>query len=266
MTNHSTEPTGDDAQLHVETTQALIGVTLTDIDALLPLVAALTSSRQRGLGFLTWEAKQAQAAQAKKEARDRRLREQAGQPIGPGERPTPGNLAGLSVEHELWFTLRDQVRRATRDLLRTRAMCTTFKLPKDPTSRQLIDHLRFLVGDITTPHVLDYIAHDLAAAFAAAKQLIDGQPRTKLTSACPHCGRRTLVVYFEDTGEDIIRCDRDPRTGHYETCTCPDPLCACKTRPVSHRHTWYRARGTGPDGWLTLANRLTITRTTQGAS
>ena len=81
--------------------------------------------------------------------------------------------------------------------------------------------------------------------------------RTVLDANCPHCENRTLVVYFAD---DLIRCDRHPKTGRYEDCTCSDPLCECKIRPASFRHEWHRSKGTKPNGWWALADRLNLER------
>lgn len=231
---------------------------LTALAQLAPRVVDLVDTRQRGLGFLTPDAKTAIARQVAADRRAHAQRLKAGQVVGPGESPAPGNLNGLSVHAELWATLRHQVRRVVRALANT-GVCTTHTLPTAPDTGDLIGHLTALVTD----HDLDAdtlleLLDDLVAAHDAADRLLDGNDRT-LVGDCPHCGQRSLVAYFRD---DQIRCDRNER--HRQPCICNAPVCDCKRNPSSHEHTWYRTR-TGSEGWYGLADRLSTTRAGGGA-
>lgn len=266
-----------DAQLQPEAThaellddlQTQVGELLTTLANLAPMVEALTDTRQRGLGFLTPEGRDAQDRihRAGKQAGADRLegsRIATWAPgvdivdVGPGESPAPGNIGGLSMAADIVTTLHHTARYLIN--LQARAgICTLVRIPTEPTTEQLVAAVRQLTWQTTSLRHLEAVRRDLEHLRDETLRLIDGNDRTVLNADCPHCGNRTLVVYFAD---DLIRCDRHPKTKRYEPCTCPDPLCDCKTRPVTYRHEWHRAKGTKPNGWWALADRLNLERST----
>jgi hypothetical protein len=244
--------------------QTAIAEQLTTISNLAPLITALTDSRQRGLGFLTWEGKQIQDAMIRKDREDldQRIRTaratgrlpKDGFIVGRGESPSPGNIVAISVEATFHFALHDQVRRLLRGLA-TQGVCSLTRIPEDADVPDLVAALRALIWQSTDMGHLQAVHRDLEHLVEEARRLIDGNDRTLLGTECPHCDRRTLVVYFAD---DLIRCDRDPKTGRYEPCTCNDPTCSCKTRPQAFRHEWHRTKK--PHTWQALSDRFNFTR------
>lgn len=233
---------------------------------LAPMVINLVDTHQRGLGFITYEGKQLQDQMIRRDREDLAKRQRQarylgrlpkdGFIVGRGESPAPGNVAGISAEAEIWATLSDLVRRLVRDQA-TRGLCTLTRIPTEPTIEDLLAGLRSLVWQTPTMQLLETTRRDLEHLRETALALIDGNDRTVLGADCPHCERRTLVVYFK---EDLIRCDRDPKSGRYEPCVCNDPVCGCKTGRGEFRHEWHRAKGTKPNGWWALADRLNLTR------
>jgi hypothetical protein len=242
---------------------------LTTISNLVPLISALTDSRQRGLGFVTYEGKQIQDEMIRKdrEERDRLIkyaRRRGRLPLdglisGRGESPAPGNIVAISVEAHVHTTLHHVIRQFIKDQANN-GVCALTRAPENASLHQLIVATRSLAWACTSTTLLDAIDRDLEQLVDDAHRLIDGNDRTVLAANCPHCGNRTLVVYFAD---DLIRCDRHPKTGRYEPCTCPDPLCECKSRPRAFRHEWHRTKGTKPNGWWALADRLNLERNTR---
>lgn len=246
-----------------------ITTALADLGADVDLVVSLTDSHQRGLGFLTPTAKQVLDDQVRKERRDRREQprrlDDHGRPVvglnwlnrtataaGTGEITSPGNFRAITSLAEIWAALTHQVRRCVRHLA-TQRVCTLHRLPEHADVPDLLAHLGRLVDDIDDVDLLESILTDLADVHEQATNLIDGNPKAAHPDPCPWCGRHTLVVYFR---EDLIRCDRDPGTGHYQPCVCRYPWCDCKRRPVSHRHTWHRTRATSADGWYGLKDQI----------
>lgn len=250
----------------LDDTQTAAAELLTTIANLAPLITALTDSRQRGLGFLTYEGKQIQdemirkdrddLAERQRTARNQGLLPRDGFIVGRGETRAAGNIVAISVEAQLHAGLHHQARRLTTAIART-GVCSLTRVPESATTTQLVAALRALVWQTTTTDPLDELTTDLEHLIDDAHRLIDGNDRTTLGADCPHCGRRTLVVYFAD---DLIRCDRDPKTGRYEPCTCRESICECKTRPQAFRHEWHRAKHNKPNGWWALADRLNHTR------
>lgn len=109
-------------------------------------------------------------------------------------------------------------------------------------ARRLADLLEHAAG-----WVLVRAARELGEAAAALSEAIDGQPTARLPADCPHCGRRSLIVFFD---EQIIRCNR--RAG--QVCVCRDPQCRCHD---GKRHEWRQQIGTGQFGeWGVLAGLL----------
>lgn len=225
--------------------QTSISELLSTIANLTPMVESLTSTHQRGLGFLTPEGKEAQGRMHRAEKIAGAQRRKDGYDIGPGESPSPGNIGGLSMAADIHVTLHHCARYLI-NLQARHGICTLTTIPTEPTTDDLIAAVRALTWQtFAMPH-LEAIRRDLEQLRDDTLRLIDGNDRTVLNADCPHCGLRTLIVHFTD---DLIRCDRNPRSKRYEPCTCPDPLCDCKVRPVTFRHEWHRAKGDKVGGW-----------------
>lgn len=255
--------------------QTRIGALITEFTSTLAsLVTELTTTQQRGLGFATYDAIQAQNAAVRSERNDlaalvagslsRGVLPSEGYVTGAGESPNPGNLAGINVDALIWATLLHNVRQLVADQVKFghyRGWCTwpPVHVPTEPAIGDLLVALRALVWQSPNMALLHAVHRDLTNLRDEALRLVDGNDKTILAAPCPHCGNRTLVVYF---ATDTIRCDRHPKTGRFEPCTCPDPLCACKERPREHRHEWYRAKGARHDGWYTLDRLINPDRDT----
>lgn len=262
---NTTEPVNT-AEL-LDDAQGALAEQLTTVANLVPLIAALTDTRQRGLGFVTYEGKQIQDAMIREARADltARIRDARERNVlhliepakrGAGQSPAPGNIVAVSVEANIHATLHHLIRQLV-DGLALNGICTLTKVPEDANLYQLLSTMRALTWQSLDARLLGTVQRDLEDLIVDAHRLIDGNDRTVLAADCPHCGNRTLVVYFAD---DLIRCDRHPRTGRYEPCTCPDPLCECKARPRAFRHEWHRSKGTKANGWWSLADRLNLER------
>lgn len=170
--------------------------------------------------------------------------------LNTGAVQAPGNLKALAAEAALTHALREGVRRAIAHL-DSRGICWLPRLDHDASLLQVSLHLAELLPHITSREVLETISAELADAVAQGGEIAHGESKTSLEGVpCIHCGRRTLVMLWarphNDVDVDTVICDRDPRTGHYQVCRCADPLCDCKRRPVSFRHSWQYVSGTGP--------------------
>lgn len=244
---------------------------LGDLQTLQPLVARLMDTHQRGLGFLTPAARKALDAQV---ATDRHaLRTQPDRDtvgldwlnrdrdvIPTGHVRTPGNVSALSVEADMYFTSRQLVKRTTRWLYKVDGVCVLGDLPAEPTVDALVDRLRTLVVLVTHEQPLNQIWREIRRVTNDATFLVDGDDKTLMADPCPHCGNKTLVVHWP---ADLIRCDRDQRTGHYQFCRCVDPLCDCRNKPIAYRHEWHRTDAAAGDRrrtWRALTNLLTARR------
>lgn len=259
----------DQAPTHTSSTildlAADVSAALVDLDVLTALVHELVDTHQRNLGFLTPAARMAQDRLIEAERRARV--DDTPRPLGHGfMRGTPaitgsghvrsaGNITAMSVEADVTFTLTHVGRRIVRALDRA-GVCALTRLPSEPTTREQINHVRALVWTAPSAPLLASVYADVQRLVDDATFVVEGDDRTQLGD-CPHCALPTLVVYFA-TG--IVRCDRDPRTGHYAPCWCPDSYCDCKRSPVTHRHEWHRDRGTSADGWWALSDRLNLAR------
>lgn len=267
MGNHLTATTGAAAatpafdrtdtpitSLAGEGLQLEIASLLTELHELNPFISALVTSYQRSVGFIGAEGIAEQDAAVRVERRLQAVAAQQGRPPGHGATPAPGNFRGIAVDVDLWYTTIDILRRLDAWHVRNNPDYLPETLPEAATIGWILDHIRPLVWGCTRDQLLRLVVDELRAARDAAEQLLHGEDRLFL-GACPHCERPTLVAYFD---QGLIRCGRDQNTSHYHPCTCSDPLCECKSRPVAHRHTWWNHRGNKPDGWKTLASRIRI--------
>lgn len=268
----------------VEDIQADISATITDLVILTDLIGQLVTTRQRGLGFLTPQGRQILDQLTRLEQTERRA--QPTQPLGlrwlnresstagTGDVPAPVTMSAAAVDAEIYFTVHDLTRRVGKALARVepvvetdRGWCRWPRRPRhapEPNSIELMGHLRTLVWDSPSPSLLGDVLHSLQRLVEAADLVVNGNDRTQLGD-CPHCGRPTLTVYFRD---DVIRCDKDPVTGHFQACRCSDPYCDCKQKPISFRHSWWRVPRNAPDprlahDWHDLAGRLNLKRAIQ---
>lgn len=266
--NSPTTDTSEPTQGGIEDLQLEISGKLPKLLALVPLVAALADSHQAGVGFMSYDARQIENAMARKDHRLQIEAEILGRPLGHGATAAPGNLAAISVYVEICTSAQHQVWRLTRALARTGV---TFKLePVDDqvpvagaTAVQLLRMLRPLVWATSDLRLLQSVASDLTHVETAALRVVDGPDEAYYPGVlCPHCGRASLLAKFKDAVVESVTCDKDQTTGKRHACTCSDPLCECKERPIAHRHVWYRTRGNKPDGLLALSGRLKLSRIT----
>lgn len=264
-------PGGDGKPKTTPELQAALVEILLDLGELTGYVHDLADTHQPGLGFLSFQAKQALDRQTRSERADwsaahsaRAWTESLGlghlKPLG--ESPTPGNFRSLASDADFTFTLLDAARRLTASLQREGKQLQVPPVVREPTATQLLWHVGTLVHLTHNAQLLRSLTRDLQGVQETAQALVHGNDRVLLEDPCPYCGNRSLVVYFAD---DLIKCDRDALTGQKAACTCPDPLCDCKQKPVAHRHVWYRSptdkRKTPTDGtWSSLAGRLKFLR------
>lgn len=265
MTNADTA-TDEHKRLAGVTLQLEIQLTLTKLLELVPMVAALADSRQRGVGFMSYDARQIENAMIRKERRQLLEAIKDGKPFGHGTTAAPGNIAAISAYVEIGTAAQHGAWRLTRWLGRNGIRVRLEAAPDQSyvagaSVIQLLTTLRSLIAEISDDDLLNAVLDDLEHVRDLAERLIDGNDRALLDVPCPHCGRKTLVVTFKD---GLITCSKDHATGKRHPCTCTDPLCECKQRPLAHRHTWHRARGNKPGGWLNLAKQISAAQRRKG--
>lgn len=293
---------------HLEVLRTEISKHLTELSILDGYIQPLKVSRQRSLlGFMSPEARQVLEQLTHEELLARRDHIHDGQGDDVGLKfmnadwavrgtasQAPANISPAAFDAIAWATLQHQVHQATRHLTaadehleRTRGWCPWPKVvrdlplvdhngtPTDPGMGALAARLRILTWDIRYTRLLEDISRELAHLRTLAELIVDGSDRTSLPDPCPHCGRHTLVVLWRtDTDNngvripDVARCEKDPKTGHHEPCTCESAWCECKTTPVTYRHTWWHSPRDAPDprtahDWHDLASRLNIQRATK---
>ena len=224
------------------------------------LVDVLLDSHQAGYGFLTPDQKAAVEIQAAKDRRDQAVRLKSGEPLGHGAIATPGNIGAISLSDVTRRGLRASVRMLTDHLYRRPRLCVTRPLPAEPTLYQLAGHLLHLADLVldTDVEVLADVAAGLDEHIAKLQAFIDGQDQQRIGTHCPHCGRNTLILFRR---EFVIRCLDEPTATTFAPCTCNDPLCECKTRPVTFRHAWAMNAGSSSSkSWRSLAGALGVQR------
>lgn len=264
-----TEPRTAPSRREPSTTSLVLDIAIA-LDKLVPLagrVAEIVDVTRPTLKFLSPDLRQAldQAARDERAARvDTGLSSQLGLRWLRGRetdaRLGVGRLAGrpdvISADADIEFTLRDLIRRLTSGLERAGVtVCIIPRLDHDPTTEQLVRHLTALVhltAEEGWSRLLKAVARDLERLVDQAQHVIHGA-KTTTFGDCPHCGRPTLVVHFDNA---TIRCDVDRKTNELEPCKCGDSYCLCRYKPVEFRHEWH-----GPRGWNRL-KRLRARRET----
>lgn len=207
----------------------------------------LTARPQTGLGFLSFDRRTRLDDERRSERADHRADAYLTGTAAPTKpSPAPGDLTVIEARVVMAGAVHDACRRITRRLLAAEQTCTIIRIPQTATFTRRLEHLAELARTTTHTPTLTRVLADLQNAERAARTAIDGNPRTLLDEPCPHCGRRTLLVDFNN---DLITCDVDHTTGRHHRCECTTSSCACHYDPT-HRHTWHRVRG---NGWLLLA-------------
>lgn len=249
----------------VDDLQLEIVARLSKLLELVPLVAALVDSHQPGVGFMSYDARQVENVMTRKERRLQLEAEILGRPRGHGATAAPGSLSALSAYVELWAAAHHAVDRLVKHL---GLIPASLEVPDaGGTVVQLLRMLRPLAWETTDRKVLTRVNDDLEHVETITKRVIDGPAQAYYPDVlCPHCGRPSLLATFAEMVVETVTCDKDQTTGERHACTCPDPLCECKQRPIAHRHTWHRTRGNKPDGLLTLSGRIKLSQTTQKGS
>lgn len=235
-----------------------ISQVLRDLDGLAPAIRDLQDTHQPGLGFLTPADKRARSAAHARDMRDHALRLQDNQPVGPGERPSPGNVAAISVDAQIWFVLRHQIRTLSRHVTKTTGEPFGWPAPGEGAALTAVTwHLSLLIDAVTDTKLLRTTLRDLQHAQRTAETLVRGtEADDLLPHACPWCGNQSLVA---NHSEGVIACQHDLREA--SPCVCTDNFCDCKRDPVKHEHTWHRAHGTKATSWWGLVDQTTrITR------
>lgn len=271
------ETTRENDRLAVETLRTVIGSGLAKLEELMPHVEQLILTHQRGIGFMTVEAKAMQDEMLRKE-RAARFPKITG-PLGTasftrptsviaasGERPAPGNISAYSIRAEVAMRLGEVIHYLTRKL-RDAGVCMVDGVPREPTFAQLVETLLSLSGVLANVRTLEWVSQEIEQLVSKATRLVDGDDKKQHPKPCPHCGRMTLVIYIS---QGKIVCEKDPETGQFETCICNDansPYCPCR-RNRAHRHEWSRQPATKRDrDWWHLkdAQALAERRETEGA-
>lgn len=275
----------------VDQLQTDVSKALSALDNVYPFVRALVNSHQEPyVSYLLPEQLDDQNRAYRSDKYARALAASAGQGLAMNSSETPGNLPAISAEAELMATLHASIKTLRSQLWRAHGQettryypdnraplrirhgactlvrvgpkcrtCTALDLitPPEPSFEQMLWIARSLSWDVTTTTTLHRVLRDLEAAHKTATDLVDGNARVLLADTypgivCPHCNRATLAAFFRD---DVIRCDRDPDTGQWETCICTDPFCECKNRPVEFRHDWVRTKPSRDKrSWYALAD------------
>lgn len=224
---------------------------LASIDGLAPAVNDLQDTHQASFGYVTAEDKRAQGKAHARDLRDHATRLKNGDPVGPGESPSPGNIAGISANAQIWFTIRHQIRTLTRHVVRRTAKPLEFTAPGErATLSEVVWHLNVVIGLVDDQKLLSSALADLTRARDVASRLVDGSDDRLMDNPCPWCGNRSLVL---DQPAGVITCDRDPKKAQH--CICNDPMCECKQNPIKHHHTWHRAKGAKPGSWWALIDQ-----------
>lgn len=235
-----------DHALEVETLRTVIMGNLTELSTLLDLTGDLVHGHQRGLGFLTADGREVLDDLMRRERADRL--EHAKQGIkASGASPAPGNITAWATNAEIHVELAGIHHQVMRRL-HTAGVCLAWRTPRDPNPLVLMARLAVLISHTTNTGVLTDTDRALQSLVDRATRLVDGNDTKLHPDNCPHCGRRTLVVYF-DPG--VIRCEpgKDDKP-----CICRDSYCPCKRK--RHLHEWHRDKGTATNSWWHLSDEL----------
>lgn len=225
--------------------RALIDACLTDLTRWVRLSGDLVDTRQAPtVPFLTPDARAARDDQVRAERNARHYNRLHGTEI-PGESPAPVAVGAVSVIAEADHYLTDLCHRLVTKM-RLAGICWLGEPlhlaflygdtdAERPDLDQLARYARDLVELVTRPARLERIHRDLEDLTTRAKRVVDGEDRSAHPDPCPHCGRRSLVVFLT---LGVIRCEHDPDTGKHERCRCDDTYCPCRR---GARHEWHRA-------------------------
>lgn len=238
--------------------RATIDAQLDDVVADAVLADLLTTvRRERIMTVASAEARDRSAAQDREERRLRANRRRPNEQLGHGwlrrgddaivrdPTPAPANVHAVSLADEISRTLhRIEIDLTDYDAVRgvPQLRGLGYVVHTIHEIRQLMNTSPWSPGATTEEQMrpaLDRTRDALAELDDTAQRFFEGQEqRTHLRQfVCPHCGERSLIVYW---ARGITRCDRVPGQHHYKPCVCPNSLCECKNRPVAHRHTWFR--------------------------
>jgi hypothetical protein len=246
-------------QLTLDDAQVEAATLLRQLDSYRDQLRRLRDSRQPGIPFVPRSTREAIGRQYVAERKAQAAARAAGYPSTLGNTHSPGNLAVWTLDAEIETTLVDVRRRILAAHVHRGTCAVPRRVYHRVTKESLFGIVRELIFSIPTVALARAVNRDLQHLVEQADRLIEGDERTELDGECPHCGRRTLVVYLR---EGRITCERprDPNTKRRPPCSCSDPLCGCRTDPVGYVHTWFRARPAGAaDSWEALSGRLNIT-------
>ncbi|GAB3988797.1 hypothetical protein [Nocardioides marmoraquaticus] len=244
-------------QLPTGMLQAETAATLRLLAGEATLLHHLVDSRQRGLGFLTMEAKQARAEQhaddvaARAELVDICARLGIDVPNGHGATDAPGNVTAMSVDDQVGRRLRS-LNAALRKHLRTWPADRRL-LAADAGTAATVEQTAVLVALIDQVRPLARVLEVIEELVLDVDVIVEGTDRSRLPGAtCPFCNLDTLVIEWRTW---TIRCDKPLGAAQHEACVCDDGYCECHRNPVAFRHTWLMSAGIGRGSWVWLGQR-----------
>lgn len=216
--------------------RTLICAALADLADVMPQINLTVDTRNTRPAYLSVEARQVLDDLVRQERRDRVRLAREHHMTPPGATRMPGSTTAISLLAEY----ADLVQTIYADLARRAVDAGAILIGTWPTDHVTPDQLHpwvtHLVGHYTNTRGLRAVHEDLEDLAGRARRHLEGKGAAKLPDPCPWCHRDTLIAHFSD---GVIRCERDPHTGHYETCICSDTYCPCRTRS-RHRHEWHR--------------------------
>ncbi|MFW6776098.1 hypothetical protein ACOACO_17575 [Nocardioides sp. CPCC 205120] len=237
-------------------------VLLGRIRAQADLIEHLALTRQPRTPYVAHSTREAAGTAYAAHKRDAKVAQAAGFTALP-EAPAPGNFGGWATAAEIDLLLRDQLRRLVDAHMRA-GVCllpsvtspATRGVDGRPHTRVLVDVVREVTWSLPSLPAAERLVRDLQHAVQLGTHLLDGEDKLDLGAPCPHCERRSLVVYLE-TG--VIVCERPKGPdGTRPVCQCNRPICLCREEP-RHEHTWLRDTRRHEDSWQALAGRLNVT-------
>jgi hypothetical protein len=240
------------AELEVTALRSVISGALVALSTEMELLTALAlAPRQEKNYLLSPDALHQQDEMLRKSHKDLMLARSRGFNPAVISRP-PAPVTILDLLTQIHAALVDHETRAWKILRAVPARARNLDL----TDQQRLTALEDAVAHVRDVDWLTSVEADLQRLVEISKNLLDGEQKSMMIAPCPHCARKTLVIY-KTTG--YVRCEADPKTGRRELCLCSvgaiaqkhklDDSCGC-TR--GRRHQWKRADG----GWDRLARLL----------